>query len=82
MSEYAGICVNIPNFGWMAFVLHLPIVILYLRERVIKWIFDWIFVLEQMFLQVKFVVIVGEQGAGALYLDIPTIKSWTAKYLN
>ena len=27
MSEYAGICVNMSKFVWMAFVLYFPIVI-------------------------------------------------------
>ena len=30
--EYAWLCLNVPKSVWMAFVLHLPIVIPYLKE--------------------------------------------------
>ena len=29
---YVYVCLNVPKFFWMAFVLHLPIVISYLKE--------------------------------------------------
>ena len=35
MSAHAGICVNMPKSVWMAFVLHFPIVIPCLLERVL-----------------------------------------------
>ena len=37
MSEYAGLCVNMPKSAGMVFVLHFFIVILYLHERVVTY---------------------------------------------
>ena len=31
--EYAWLCLNEPKSVWMAFILHSPIVILYLKEQ-------------------------------------------------
>ena len=37
MSEYAGICVNMPKSAWIAFVLYIPIVIPCLFEGVVTY---------------------------------------------
>ena len=37
MSEYAGICVNMPKSAWIAFVLYIPIVIPCLLEGVVTY---------------------------------------------
>ena len=37
LSEYAATCVNMPKSAWMAFVLHFPIVISFLLERVVTF---------------------------------------------
>ena len=37
MSEYAGICTNVPKSAWIAFVLYFPIVIPCLLEGVVTY---------------------------------------------
>ena len=56
--EYAWLCLNVPKSVWMAFVLHLPIVIPYLKDRFLgKWKFDFFFLWVLRYL-ILFIVLV------------------------
>ena len=52
MPECAGICVNMPKTVWMAFYVFVPVLILFLRERVATYfneiyIKEWGYFLEE-----------------------------------
>ena len=74
---YAWLCLNVPKPVWMDFVLHLPIVIPYLKEpytvfleskNLIFFYSSWkyliLFVLDWIFLQVRFEIAVTFGGRG------------------
>ena len=56
--EYTWLCLSVPKSVWMAFVLHLPIVIPYLKDRFLgKWKFDFFFLWVLRYL-ILFIVLV------------------------
>ena len=58
MPEYVGICVNVPKFAWMAFVLHVTNVIPWLLEFVDTY-FNKVYSLkeqETVFLKSQYVI--------------------------
>ena len=90
MPNYAGIHMNMPNSAWIAFVLHLPIAIFYLKEAQVVFLksknlifhSSWrylilFFVSDWIFLQdIKFAVTCGDQGFPTVKFDVPSNYLW------